>query len=164
MPKGIDAERIERENTLYKIMQSTEYLVDRLCKSSEQIVSDKVLKDLLVLRAILEENKEAVETEEYHKLNIEVEKSKKAVKDSKEYEIIRSKKKSEIVVEETVEGHICLITQKEIEERVEAPCGHVFDKKGLVFLYKNTVNKKKFQCPYVGCKSDWHKLKYRPTR
>lgn len=155
--------RVERGNGLYRIAQGVEYLVSRLCQSTEQVVTDKLLKDLLVLRGVLGENKEAIETEEYHKLTIEIDKHREEVKGSKEYSLIRSKKQGEIVVEETVEGRICLITQKEIEEKIEAPCGHVFDRKGIIYLYKNAKPRKKFQCPYVGCKSDWYKIKYKPV-
>ncbi|KAI5192891.1 hypothetical protein NEMIN01_2271 [Nematocida minor] len=156
--------RKEAENKLEKVMVCVNYLVDRLKQSSEQIVTDKTLRELMLLKILLEENRESIETEEYHNLSIDIEKNKSRIKENKEYAMIRSKKHTDITVEETVEGNICLITQKEIEERVEAPCGHAFDKQGLIFLYNNTKGKKKFQCPYVGCKSNWYALKYNPLK
>ncbi|KAH9387448.1 uncharacterized protein NEMAJ01_2344 [Nematocida major] len=157
----------EEENSegsvLERVSQKVEYLVNLLRTSSEGIVTDKILKEILALHTVLQDNKECIESQEYHKMHIDAE-CRKRVKESRDYTDIRSKRNAEVVAEDAEEVKFCLITQKEIEEKVEAPCGHVFDKEGLAFLYKNTPQKKKFQCPYVGCKSDWHALKYNPTK
>ncbi|KAI5134533.1 hypothetical protein NEAUS06_1149 [Nematocida ausubeli] len=156
-------EIIEKSGSALRILdKETEYLIERLKNSAEQIVTDKTLKELVLLRMLLEDNKDAIEKEEYYRIEENLENRKK-IKENREYQIIQAKKSTGILMEETADGNICLITQKEIEEKVEAPCGHVFDKKGLLFLYKSVSKKNKFQCPYVGCKSDWHKLKYKPT-
>lgn len=153
--------RSKNENILYKLAADVDYLVERLHNSTEKPIIDKLLTDIISLKIILEDNKDCIEKEEYYNLRIDPHYKKRA-KDSRDYTIIKGKKNPDILVEETTEGNICLITQKEIEERVEAPCGHVFDKRGIEFLYTNTKSKNNFQCPYVGCKSDWYKMKYNP--
>ncbi|KAI5127486.1 hypothetical protein NEPAR04_2065 [Nematocida parisii] len=150
-------------NPLSKLTKGVAYLINRLKECPEQIVTDKTLKELVSLSILLNENKEPIAKEEYHRIEIHPEHSKR-VKDSEDYQLIRSNKNAVIQMEETTGQDICMITQKEIEERIEAPCGHVFDKKGLLFFYSTVPSKYKFKCPYVGCKSDWHKMKYNPKK
>jgi Zinc-finger of the MIZ type in Nse subunit len=51
------------------------------------------------------------------------------------------------------EASVCAITQRKIEDGVAAPCGHVFEREGVVFYFKG--HKGALKCPYLGCKGLW---------
>ncbi|OAG29556.1 hypothetical protein NEDG_00689 [Nematocida displodere] len=142
------------------------YLIARLERTQyDTKITEKSLIELLSAEKVLLLNKEAIKAETYKDMRIIDSEIREAVKTSKTYKFLKSKKKTAgIEVEQTVEGNICLITQKEISDKVEAPCGHCFDREGLSFFHAQTKGGKRFACPYVGCNSNWHQLRFNPNK
>jgi len=147
---------------VFRRKSDLEYLIDRVAKTKDLFLTDRVLSDLFVANILIEREIENIAKEEYHKIDMDIENIAAEVRELEVFREIKSRRRKGIEVEQEKEGNICLITQKEIEDRVEAPCGHSFSREGVVFLYTNTKGKKGFECPYIGCKSNW--AKFNPTK
>ncbi|KAI5180507.1 hypothetical protein NEOKW01_0811 [Nematocida sp. AWRm80] len=140
-------------------------LVTRLLESPVQMTTDKHLQDILSAQTILSETIPSISKGELSALSLNPKEIHRRVKESPEYKAIRKKKAAQgIEIEEIKEGNICLITQKEIQTKQTAPCGHSFDREGLLYLFNaSKVHKAPFKCPYIGCQTDWKALKYNPN-
>lgn len=142
---------------IFQCQKDVEYLVDRAVQSKVPLLSPSALVDLLVIKHLIAAETEAILKEDYHQLEINLTELRKEVKNSREFQIIRTRKAGDILdVEQTKEGSVCLITQKPITQKLAAPCGHCFNREGVLFLYENTRSEpKKFACPHLGCEQRW---------
>ncbi|KAI5172722.1 hypothetical protein NEFER03_1754 [Nematocida sp. LUAm3] len=154
-----------RIEALQRKKKEIEYIISRIKTLPFLFISEDHLLSIFTAYALIDENIEHINKEEYHRIEIDQERTIERIKETKEYrDILEKIPISGLEIEKSKEAYICLITQKEIIEPVEAPCGHVFDKDGLLFFYEQTKKKGKFLCPYVGCSSDWKKSKYNPLK
>lgn len=155
-----------QEKTLEGLKKSVEYLVTKFEKEDCLPITEKVITEVLSIAEILSENKECINREEYHKMEINEQETRKKIKKTDQYKrIIKKKQVKGLEIEKAVNNtktDICLISQKEITDRIEAPCGHAFDRESLLFFYNKTKRNKTFICPHLGCNQNWGSIGFKP--
>lgn len=154
-----------QEKVLERVEKDAAYLLAKLSSLEDLPVTEKVVVELLCISHVLKENKKHIDWNEYQKIEIDEKKVRKEVKKTDEYKKLMKKKQiKDLEIAQSTKPEICLISQKEITDKVEAPCGHAFNREALLFLYSNTKNRKNFFCPHMGCSKNWNTLKFKPPK
>ncbi|KAI5189312.1 hypothetical protein NECID01_0507 [Nematocida sp. AWRm77] len=146
-------------NTQAILQQKKEidYVLRRAQESATPLLSETALVEMLAIKKVVEKEQDSILKEEYHKIDVNWKELKKEIRKTKEFQGFKTRNTGDILeVEQTKESTTCLITQREITDKVVAPCGHVFNREGVRFLYENTRGTpKKFICPHIGCNQKW---------
>ncbi|KAI5187346.1 hypothetical protein NEHOM01_2108 [Nematocida homosporus] len=145
-------------------IEDLDYLIQKLTKSEQTLIKDKVLIELVAIKLALNHNQESLTQEQFHQLSINSQSLRKEAKNTPIYREIKNKHQPRgLQIEKSKEASICLLSQKEISTPLAAPCGHLFNQDALVFFYQTTKRKKNlFVCPYIGCNRDWTADKFIP--